>query len=355
MSRYGIVGLGFGVVVSIAMAWPGTCRGQVSTGKPNDPLEQLLLNERDGYGIALSGSTPFHLKAHFDSFNADGKPDGGGTFEEYWDGVSRRRTDTEFRGAHRTMWKTTTTYWLGGSLHEPFFLQKLMTAFEQPIPAPAMLALRDYSEKKVKLGATELQCVVIRPRIDPARKIGDPLVPGYVNEDMYCLSRDTHVLRVTVLYPGVLLAYNRVTRFDGREVPYSVELSQARVKRGEFEVETLETWRPDDAIFTPPAEATTQSSTVRISGGVMAGMIIEKVEPRYPEDAKQRHVAGQVVMAAVITKQGTIDDLEVVSSEDASLSQAAVGAVKNWRYRPYLLNGQPVEVETTITVNFGMR
>jgi len=351
-------------IAGILMASPGTCRSQMSTGTALNPLQQLLLDERAGFGIASSGSTPFHLKAHFDTFNADGKPDGSGTYEEYWDGVSRRRTDTEFRGAHRTMWSTTasdwlvggsvTTYWLGDSMHESFYLRQLMAAFEQPIPPTATFAIFNYSEKKVKLGALELQCIVVKLKADPARKDAAPTVPGSVNEDMYCLSEETHVLRVAELYPGVALAYNKLMRFDGREVPYSVQLSQARVKRGDFEVDTLETWKPDDAIFTPPAEATTQSPTItRISGGMMAGAIINKVPPTYPEQAKSRHISGQVVLAAVISKQGTIDDLEVVSSGDDSLSQAAIEAVKQWRYRPYLLNGQPVEVETTITVNFG--
>jgi TonB family protein len=326
----------------------------MSTGTALNPLQQLLLDERAGFGVASSGSTPFHLKAHFDTFNADGKPDGSGTYEEYWDGVSRRRADTEFRGAHRTIWKTASaTYWAGDSMHESFFLRKLMTAFEQPITQIDTFAIRDYSEKKMKLGALELQCVVVRPRSNPGNRDAVPLVPGYVNEDVYCLSEETHVLRVAELYPGVALAYNKLTRFDGREVPYSVQLSQARVMRGDFEVDTLETWKPDDAIFTPPPEATTQSPIARISGGMMAGAILQKINPTYPEEAKRRHVAGQVVLAAIIDKQGTIDDLEVVSSGNMSLSQAAIDAVRQWRYKPYRLNGVPTEVETTITVNFG--
>jgi TonB family protein len=351
------------LTVLAALASPRDCRAQMSTGTPVNPLEQLLLDERAGFGLSLSKSTPFHLKAHFDTFNADGKPDGSGTYEEYWDGVSRRRTDTEFRGAHRTMWSTTasdwlvggsvTTYWLGNSMHESFYLRKLMAAFEQPIPPTATFAILDYSEKKVKLGAVELQCIVVKPKADPARKDAAPTVHGYVDEDMYCLSEETHVLRVAELYPGVAFAYNKLSRFDGREVPYSVQLSQARVMRGDFEVDTLETWKPDDAILTPPPEATTQSPIARISGGMMAGAILQKINPTYPEEAKRRHVAGQVVLAAIIDKQGTIDDLEVVSSGNLSLSQAAIDAVRQWRYKPYLLNGVPTEVETTITVNFG--
>jgi TonB family protein len=341
------------MLVGVALSTARVGRAQTNAATPANPLQQLLLDEREGYGLPSSGSTPFHLKAHFDLFNAEGKPDGSGTFEEYWDGVSRRRTDTEFRGAHRTMWKTTATYWLGDSMHESFFLQKLMAAFEQPIPVTATLAIMDFSGKKVKLGALELQCVVVRLKANPAQKNNLP-VPGFVDESVFCLSEDTHVLRVVELYPGVALGYNKLARFAGREVPYSVQLSQARVKRGDFEVDTLEQWKPDDATFTVPPEATTQPPVVKISGGLMPGLLVKQVNPSYPEEAKRRHIQGQVVLAAIITKDGRIDDLEVISSPDMSLSQAALESVKQWRYKPYLLNGQPTDVETTFVVNFGI-
>jgi protein TonB len=90
---------------------------------------------------------------------------------------------------------------------------------------------------------------------------------------------------------------------------------------------------------------------VNISGGVMAGQILEKTQPVYPPIAKQAHVQGQVVLHATISKTGNITNLTVVSG-NAMLTGAAVDAVRNWRYKPYLLNGEPTEVETTVTVNF---
>ena len=92
----------------------------------------------------------------------------------------------------------------------------------------------------------------------------------------------------------------------------------------------------------------------RVSGGVMTGMLISEQRPLYPPIAKAAHVSGTVVLAATISKQGTITNLRVVSGP-AMLQQSALDAVRNWRYKPYLLNGEPVEVETTVNVvfNFG--
>jgi protein TonB len=90
---------------------------------------------------------------------------------------------------------------------------------------------------------------------------------------------------------------------------------------------------------------------VSVASTVAAGLLIRKVIPQYPQLAKTMHVEGTVALAATISKAGTIVNLRVVSGPPM-LQQAALDAVSDWRYRPYLLNGQPVDVETTINVVF---
>ena len=89
----------------------------------------------------------------------------------------------------------------------------------------------------------------------------------------------------------------------------------------------------------------------RISGGVMAGQILERVQPVYPPIAKAAHVSGAVVLHAIIDKSGNIKNLQAISGPEM-LRSAAIDAVQRWKYKPYLLNGDPTEVDTTITVNF---
>jgi protein TonB len=88
-----------------------------------------------------------------------------------------------------------------------------------------------------------------------------------------------------------------------------------------------------------------------ISSGVMEGMLIDRVLPVYPAPARAMRIAGRVELQATISRDGTIENLRVVDGP-ALLRAAAVEAVQQWRYRPYLLNGDPVEVETTINVDF---
>ncbi len=95
----------------------------------------------------------------------------------------------------------------------------------------------------------------------------------------------------------------------------------------------------------PPPAAHPRPSTM------MEGNLVLRVQPDYPAPARQLRVQGKVVLRAVISREGTIENLQVVSGHPM-LVRAAVDAVRQWRYRPYVLNGEPVDVETEVTVNF---
>ena len=93
---------------------------------------------------------------------------------------------------------------------------------------------------------------------------------------------------------------------------------------------------------------------VRVSQGVTRGLLIQRIEPAYPTLARAARVQGDVVLSAIIDANGEITNLQLVSGHPM-LVPAALAAVRQWRYKPYLLNGQPVEVETTITVIFSLQ
>ncbi len=92
---------------------------------------------------------------------------------------------------------------------------------------------------------------------------------------------------------------------------------------------------------------------VRVSQGVSQGLLIKKVQPAYPPLARQARIQGQVLLQAEISKDGMIQNLRLISGHPM-LAPAAIEAVKQWRYKPYYLNGEPVEVETQITVIFSL-
>ena len=105
------------------------------------------------------------------------------------------------------------------------------------------------------------------------------------------------------------------------------------------------------APVTVPKVATSSTDVLRISQGVTQGLLLKRVQPAYPHQAMQMRIQGAVQLQATINKQGSISSVKVLSG-DAILARAAVEAVNQWKYKPYFLNGEPVDIQTQITVNF---
>jgi outer membrane biosynthesis protein TonB len=116
---------------------------------------------------------------------------------------------------------------------------------------------------------------------------------------------------------------------------------------GQSTSEANEKQAPDGATLVPPGGS--EDRPARVSSGVMGGLIKHKVEPVYPEDAK--NISGAVVLVVTIDDHGKIVKLTAVAGPEM-LRDAALSAVKQWTYKPYLLNGRPVFVQTQITINF---
>lgn len=139
--------------------------------------------------------------------------------------------------------------------------------------------------------------------------------------------------------PAILI----VGRPEGPQAPFNVAEIPGM---GSSDVSTL------GRVETPgPRVEPAATRQLTISSGVAAGMLIRKTLPVYPPIARAAHVSGTVLLEATIGKDGTIEGLRVVSGHPM-LQGAAVDAVRTWVYRPYLLNGQPVSVETTVEVTF---
>jgi TonB family protein len=109
--------------------------------------------------------------------------------------------------------------------------------------------------------------------------------------------------------------------------------------------------KPKDAVLKPEAADSNEVKRVAVAQGVSQGLLVHRVTPVYPEKAKQKLIQGTVVLHATIGRNGRLLNLTAVSGPP-ELIPAAIGAVQQWIYRPYLLNGEPVEVDTQVTINF---
>jgi periplasmic protein TonB len=148
-----------------------------------------------------------------------------------------------------------------------------------------------------------------------------------------------------IMAPPIIPPYIRM--IPTAEPPVSVNLAASNLGQGSPEVNA--------SIFQGHSQAPIvhQAITgpVHVPSTLVAGLLIYKTIPVYPPIAKATRREGVVVLQATISKAGSIENLRVVSGEPM-LRDAALDAVRNWRYKPYLLNGQPVEVETTVNVIF---
>ena len=104
----------------------------------------------------------------------------------------------------------------------------------------------------------------------------------------------------------------------------------------------------------PSKPVIAQPERVKVSSGVAGGLLIKKVSPVYPIDARAAYIQGTVLLHAEISKTGDITDLELVDGP-IELAGSAVAAVRQWKYKPYLLMGQPVVVVTQVQVNYQLR
>ena len=148
---------------------------------------------------------------------------------------------------------------------------------------------------------------------------------------------------------------NHVVHLDELEPPPQVSFNTSVVPGGTGDSSRDGVWRSlvDPMSHAAPLPVPAPAPTVRPfrKSNLLAGNLVNRVRPEYPYPAKIAHVQGEVVLAAVISKDGTIENLRVLTGHPM-LVRAAIEAVSRWRCRPYILNGEPVEVETQITVHF---
>lgn len=106
----------------------------------------------------------------------------------------------------------------------------------------------------------------------------------------------------------------------------------------------------------PVAAASSGGGSVQVSPAVMAGQVVYKKPPVYPAEAKANHdtVDGPVVLHVVVGKDGAVEEIQVAQSLRRDYDLSALDAVREWRWKPYLLNGEPVEVDTDVTVTYSM-
>ncbi len=312
-----------------------------------ESLADRLRAAEQGSAIDAAGVAPWHLKLDVQLFDAKGKPSEQGTIEEWWLGKNFYKvtytfpsySSTEVRnrdGAYRTKDQSA----------QPGVLLDVLNQVVHPINLGDLDSTKP-DLRKEKFGKLEEDCLMLD---QPLKTVAYPPLGLFPT---YCLDSGKDDLRVSTELGSITFIRNRVGRFQNRSVAVDLSGVSQGVTTVSAHVSSLSGTKLTEADFQPsPEMATAGLALVRMSGGMMAGAIVKKVPPVYPYEAKLHHVEGAVVLHAIIGTDGHVHSLHIVSTPDSDLAMAAIAAVKQWTYKPYLLNGLPTEVDTTVTVNF---
>lgn len=339
-------------VVQLAL---GQTPASAGPGLPNDP-RAVFAAAAPFYDFSDPALKPWHLKASYQLYDEKGNPDGEGTFEYWWASPQvYRRTWTRGSSTH-THWHTADGKNASQATGEPttYFEHKLSSALLSPLPGegdldPAKIRLERQTES---LGGIKIPCIMVSPPMAFPGKISQVPMGLFPT---YCFDPQLPVLRISYSMGGVAEEFNKIVKVQNRYLAREVTFFQGTKKILTATVDALTSLSPTDPALTPPAEvALSDKEKVDIAGATAQGMLLKKVVPVYPQDAKEQHISGKVVLQATIGADGGIYDLHVISAPWPSLAASALWTVSHWQYKPYLLNGNPVEVETTINAVFSL-
>ena len=301
--------------------------------------EVMRLNALDAAGMK-----PWDLRLSFQLYDAEGKPTEQGTFEEVW-AAPDRWSVAMTRGERKdVLLDDGGRFFHSEKAGFPGDAELLLDTVTHPLAAENAAHGQPTSEPRT-FGSLKTDCLMVS--YGAAMPVGAPLglVPTYCVED-------DDALRVTWPSVTTMMVANQMGKFQEHQVPLKLTMLVRQTKVAEAHVEKLEL--ADDARlgFSHEGLLPGRVWTARISSGVMAGLLLKKVDPGYPLSARAPNMSGTVVLRAGINEDGHLRSLHVVQAPSMELGQAAVVAGLQWTYKPYILNGTPTPVETTLMMNF---
>jgi TonB family protein len=273
-----------------------------------------------------------------------------GTYEETW--ISPIKFKRTLIGATHTLSEFGTaqgTLRSGDKWKSSVALNDMHLAMLDPLPADVFIKLSEARRDPRNVSGVQCQCVDLYQHPSPG---ATETKPGY----SYCFDAKGILLKATMAaWDNTQYVLKNSIQFQGRWIPGDVEIWNQGVLVLTAHLESVDTLKEADKVeFKIPADAAFQSKTINwMPGKFHYGVNIKEVAPFYPRSAHESGIEGTVVLQGVISKEGRIKDLIAVSGPPI-LQQAAIDAVKQWEYEPWMLDGAPIEVETTIKLPFSL-
>ena len=327
--------------------------------RPADPkiLVQVAIPLNSMTGV---GTRAWRLKASFQAFTAATslfpEENRQGNYEELWAGDEKFKQMYADGQQSQTIYGTPNGQVISGGLRFPLGeVRQLHEFFELATYLWEYAEGRDLEFEPADGSAGESACIRTVSDVSKGSKKASPVY-------RFCFDSTMRLVRFSMNgNDDFLILFRSPFPFRDRAVPGEVELLRHGIVRIDAYLDSLEVVDAvDEAELQPPADAVPvdsepdhigQPGRVNMPAGVAAKMVRQSSPPIYPPEARAAGISGTVVLQGTIGTNGLIHGLVVVSGPP-ELRQAAVDAVGNWRYKPYVLNGGPAEVETTVNVIF---
>ena len=337
----------------------GAQEPSVDTAAQNKAM-MLLSEAAMRYDYSSPQLKPWHLVATYQLYDLKGQPTQQGTWEYWWISPKVYRRTWTRAGAERSEWTTAEGALYRKQSGEPlkYFERELGSNVISPMPrAPFNLPKMQLQLNRIMAGSDFVSCVTAMPQTPPGARQQAP-IPGTASE--YCFDPATLALQMATSQ-SMITEYNRIVKFQERYLARDIAVLVGDTKVFSVSVDKIEAITPSEGDGRPAADAELVSQGVgdpvssRPSGSeVTLGSLLKKTQPAYPREAKASRVQGIVLIAGIIGKDGKLRNLEVLASPSDLLTKAALDSVKNWEYKPYLLNGAPAEVETVVNVMYSL-
>ena len=291
---------------------------------------------------------PWHLKLSFQLFDDKGTPTEKGTIEEWWAGPSTYKTVYTSPSYTSTEIETKDgLYRTKGAERTPRLVEYILDQVVHPLPRDSDLASALPIFDEHHFGKTKMDCIMLaRP------KAGEFSLAHFGIAPIYCFDQGRDSLRLSYAFISQAALRTRIGLFQGHEVVVDQTITLTSATEATAHLDALESSPASEADLNPSTDLEKIPNHKGLLSIVTAGSILTSVPPIYPEGARSRRVSGIVVLSAVIGEDGRIHSLKALSSPEDDLTHEALTAVQQWTYKPYLVDGMPVEVDTILTVNF---
>lgn len=334
-----------------------------TAAKAEPPINPAILLQRamQANGLPAVNAKPWHVALHWRFLAPNNRVLSEGTYEEWWVNATKFKIawsgsgwaqDPEAGlgprpGFQQTRFMTDQGQAVIGTGNPPEKILDLVDdALHLPLPAPAPANL---AGSKIVHGDLAMQCVSRGPDLALAPQSGR-LTSAYEA----CFAGDPPALRLEQGI-GIEALLDDPERFQGRWIAHTVRLLQEPGPEIDLDFDDLSALSPVvEADFIPPRGATIIPPKVHLSASELQPYRIPGgLPPSYPAQAKAQHIEGTVMVAVVIRRDGIVASVRALSGPPA-LQDAALAAAGSWRYHPYRVNGQPVEVESEVPVTFSL-